>query len=151
MKHSPRKKEDASKEVKYGNDKSAVKRVLLLGLDEGFAETVKAPEKVMVRDYDLKGISRFCQDTDLLIVNFERGKRPRKNIFLMGVAHASETPIIMCTANPIIYPPLAGLARRIFAGSERFGILRDYLRQITSNDVNSEAKVMYELFRKYNS
>ena len=133
------------------NDKGPVNRVLLLGFSEMFEKTLNEHGKVMNWDYDINNMGEFYRNTDLLVVNFERGNRPKKDILMMGVAYASQTPIIMCTANPIIYPPLAGLTRRIFVGDERFNILRDYLGSITSNEIGSEAKVMYRLFSKYNS
>lgn len=131
--------------------KRDVKRVLLLG------DFLKPPQKFwntgkeMTFKYEFADIPKFGQNNDILVVNFNRGKRDKKDIFFMGIAYAAGVPIVMNEANPIVYPPLAGLARRIFTGPERFDILRDYLTDVKSNNINSEAKVMYDLFQKYNS
>ena len=86
---------------------------------------------------------------DLTAVHFPRGlKRNRQAIFVMGMSYSLGTPICMLDENPIIYPPLAGLARRIFTQKEPF---IDYLNMLESQKIDDEAKVMYQLFEKYKS
>jgi len=126
-----------------------VHKVLLLG--EIPIKYISCEDKSYVVNFKADDINNLAKNIDLVIVNFERGIRPKEHILCMGAAYSADIPIIMCEASPIIYPPLAGLARRIFSGSERFDILEDYLRGIKSNDINSEAKVMYDLFKKYHS
>jgi len=144
--------EDEARRASYEDcAKRDVKKILLLG------DFLEPPSKFwntgkeIAFKYEFADIPQFNQNNDLLVINFNRGKREKKDIFFMGVAYAAGVPIVMNEANPIIYPPLAGLARRIFTGPERFDILKDYLTEVKSNDINSEAKVMYGLFQKYKS
>jgi len=123
--------------------------VLVLG--EVPKQVMDSKEKCYIKNFQFADISHLTKSIDLVVVNFERGVRPKEHILFMGAAYSADIPIILCEASPIIYPPLAGLSRRIFSGPERMDILKDYLEGITSNDINSEAKVMYDLFKKYHS
>jgi hypothetical protein len=90
-------------------------------------------------------------EADLLAVSFESEKRDPKALAIMGAAYTLGIPIALYDANPIIYPPLAGLARRIFTGDKGRKAIVEYLKAIQSNDINSEAVVMYNLFKKFNN
>jgi hypothetical protein len=126
-----------------------VHNVLILG--QVPEQVTSSKEKTYFVDFQATDLNSLGSGIDLVVVNFERGIRPKEHILCMGAAYSADIPIILCEASPIIYPPLAGLARRIFSGSERFDILGDYLEGIKSNEIGSEAKVMYELFKKYQS
>jgi len=90
---------------------------------------------------------------DLTVVHFPHSdkewlSRNRVPIFFMGVSWAYNTPIVLVEENPIVYPPLAGLARRIFNSLD---IAKEYLERLDSLDIDREAKLMYYLFEKYKS
>ncbi len=88
-------------------------------------------------------------NVDLTVAHFpEGGNRDKKAILFMGMSYALKIPIVMIEENPIIYPPLAGLPRRIFTKKE---IALDYLIRLESQEIQDEAKVMYSLFQKYKS
>jgi len=88
-------------------------------------------------------------NVDLTVAHFPKGEnRDKKAILFMGMSYALKIPVIMIEENPIIYPPLAGLPRRIFAKKE---IALDYLLRLNSQEIQDEAKVMYSLFQKYKS
>jgi hypothetical protein len=91
------------------------------------------------------------EKADLLAVSFERGNRNKEAIAIMGAAYTLGIPIALHEPNPIVYPPLAGLARRIFTGEQGLEMLGDYLAKIQTNDIDQEAVLMYDLFKKYNS
>ena len=126
-----------------------VHNVLILGSVP--EQVMSSKEKAYISDFQVADINNLGKSIDLVVVNFERGIRPKEHILCMGAAYSADIPIVLCEASPIIYPPLAGLARRIFSGPERMDILKDYLEGIKSNDINLEAKIMYELFKKYKS
>lgn len=90
-------------------------------------------------------------EADLLAVSFERGKRDKKAIAFMGAAYALGIPVILHELNPAIYPPLAGLARRIFSGEEGREIMTNYVTKIETNDINVEASFYKNLCEKFNS
>ncbi len=97
---------------------------------------------------DFEDLKNFGK-ADLTIVHFPKGgNRNKKAIFFMGASYALKIPIVMIEENPIIYPPLAGLPRRIFTEKE---IALDYLIRLNSQEIQDEAKVMYSLFQKYRS
>ncbi len=97
---------------------------------------------------DFEDLKNFG-NSDLTIVHFPKGgNRNKKAIFFMGASYALKIPIVMIEENPIIYPPLAGLPRRIFTEKE---IALDYLIRLNSQEIQDEAKVMYSLFQKYRS
>jgi len=100
---------------------------------------------------DLDNLKNFGEDIDLTVINFDKGLREKHAVFYMGISYALDIPIILSTGNPIVYPPLAGLARRIFTGEFRAEILEDYLTNLSSLEISEEAKVMYGLFEKYRS
>lgn len=90
---------------------------------------------------------------DLTVVHFPHSDtewiaRSRIPIFFMGVSWAYNTPIILVDENPIVYPPLAGLSRRIFSNLD---IAKEYLERLDSLDIDKEAKLMYYLLEKYKS
>ena len=88
-------------------------------------------------------------NVDLTVAHFPKGgNRDKKAILFMGMSYALKIPVVMIEENPIIYPPLAGLPRRIFTKKE---IALDYLLRLDSQEIQDEAKVMYSLFQKYNS
>jgi hypothetical protein len=90
-----------------------------------------------------------CNHMDLIVAHFPKGlERDRRAIFMMGMSYSIGIPICILDENPIIYPPLAGLARRIFTQKEPF---LDYLNMLKSQKIDDEAKVMYHLFEKYKS
>ena len=90
-----------------------------------------------------------CSHMDLTVAHFPRGlKRNKQAVFFMGMSYSMSIPICILDENPIIYPPLAGLARRIFTQKEPF---LDYLNMLKSQKIDDEAKVMYQLFEKYKS
>ena len=94
---------------------------------------------------DLKNFGK----ADLTVAHFpEGGNRDKRAIFFMGMSYTLKIPIVMIEENPIIYPPLAGLPRRIFTKKE---IALDYLTRLNSQEIQDEAKVMYSLFQKYKS
>ena len=97
-------------------------------------------------------IQNFTQNFDLVVVNFRAGDLLNKyGLYHMGIAYATGVPIIMLEGNKIPYFPLPGLARRTFVGNEKFDMARDYLTRLSSQHINDEAKVCYELFKKYNT
>lgn len=108
----------------------------------GYIKEVVYPNLLMLQD---------LAEADLLAVSFEREKRDKDAIAFMGAAYTLGIPIILNDPNPIIYPPLAGLARRIFTGEQGRQIMTEYLMKIESNDINHEAAVMYDLFKKFKS
>lgn len=136
-------------------EKEVCKNVLFAGnidaqeIDQVIHTTSKT--KGVRVDYDLGHLEDFGEDVDLLVVNFERGPRCKKAIFYMGLCYTLDIPVVLCTGNPIVYPPLAGLARRIFTDNERHDVLQDYLRDLDSLKIEDEAQIMYGLFEKYHS
>ena len=145
-----------SKQIRVKKEKAKGLDILLVG------DTAKI-EKL---DVDGKGIEKRIktipagkywtsekdfEEIDLMIVNFPRGARDKKAVFYMGICYTLDIPIIMVESNPIVYPPLGGLAKRVFVGPEREIILQDYLSQLDSIEIEKEAPVMYNLFKKYDS
>jgi len=117
------------------------------GYIKGLEKIVQNGKKIFTFK-DMESVEDFGR-MDLTAVHFPRGlKRNRHAIFVMGMSYSLGTPICMLDENPIIYPPLAGLARRIFTQKEPF---IDYLNMIQSQKIDDEAKVMYQLFEKYKS
>ncbi len=86
---------------------------------------------------------------DLTLAHFpEAGDWSRKQIFFMGVSYALKIPVIMLDEKEVPYPPLNGLVRRVFRTKRS---LVDYLDSLESQKVEDEAKVMYNLFKKYDN
>jgi len=99
---------------------------------------------------DLESLEDFGS-VDLTVVGFPRGTRDKKSVFFMGLSYALETPVVMIEKNPILYPPLVGMVRRIFVGDEGEKTVVEYLSQLSCQDISIEAKVMYGLFKKHRS
>lgn len=102
--------------------------------------------KRVYQPFNLGSLNSF-RDMDLTICNFpEKEDWDRPQIFYMGVSYALQTPIILLDEKEIPYPPLTGLARRIF---RKENALLEYVQNIKSQKIEDEAKVMYDLFKKY--
>ncbi len=111
-------------------------------------ETVCQNENKILMYGSFSNLKNFG-NVDLTVAHFpEGGNRDKKAILFMGMSYALKIPIVMIEENPIIYPPLAGLPRRIFTKKE---IALDYLIRLESQEIQDEAKVMYSLFQKYKS
>lgn len=88
---------------------------------------------------------------DLILVNFENGKRhDTKGLFLMGLGYQTKVPVVSLEGNPVPYPPLLGLARRVMTGSNRIEYAREYLKNLKSQHIEDEALVYYHLMKKFN-
>ncbi|MFH1249123.1 MAG: hypothetical protein V1660_03135 [archaeon] len=112
------------------------------------AKRLNSDRKTIVNINNIKKLEDLA-DIGLTVVNFPKGeKRDKKSIFFMGASYSLKIPVIMIDENPIIYPPLAGLSRRIFTKSN---VALDYLENINSQEIDNEAKLMYDLFKKYKS
>ena len=90
-------------------------------------------------------------EADLLAVSFESEKKDPKALALMGVAYTLGIPIILHDSNPLVYPPLAGLARRIFVGDKGREAVKEYLMKIQINHVDIESKLYIDLSKKFNN
>lgn len=102
-------------------------------------------------DNTLTDLSRFSQDNDLIVVNFENGKKHNKNgLFAMGLAYHTKVPILLLEGNNIPYPPLPGLARRTLVKEDRFEQAKEYLKNLGSQHIQDEALVYYNLMNKFN-
>ncbi|MBU0959533.1 MAG: hypothetical protein KKB31_06310 [Nanoarchaeota archaeon] len=128
------------------------KKVLFVGNLENFSQIIQEirKTKTCLTSYDSTNLDDFARDVDILVVNFNSGERNREAIFYMGICYALDIPVILCTGNQIVYPPLAGIARRIFPGPNRGAILVDYLNNLNKQDIQSEAQIYYALEKKYN-
>lgn len=129
------------------------KNVLFVGDTEQIRDVINKTRKIKNCHvgYDATQLNNFSKDVDVTVVNFEGQKRSREAIFYMGLSYALDIPVILSTKNPIVYPPLAGLARRLFTTEKKNDILKEYLTKLTSQNINSEAKIMYNLFDKFKS
>lgn len=110
-------------------------------------------KRFFLQSNDLKTDFYNFYKMDLTVVYFPHDDqiwlgRDRTAIFFMGVSWAYKTPIILVEENPIVYPPLAGLSRRIF---NNLDIAKKYLERIGSLDISQEAQLMYQLFKEYKS
>ncbi len=104
--------------------------------------------KKIIKYEDLNELGDF-KDVDLTLTYFpKKGEWNRKQIFFMGVSYALNKPIILLDEKEIPYPPLYGLARRVFRNKYP---LIDYLTRLKSQKIDDEAKIMYDLFKKYNN
>lgn len=107
-------------------------------------------KKVFV-DKSLNKLDNFSKEIDLVVVNFDQGKpHDKKGLFFMGLSYALDIPILEIEGNPIIYPPLAGLARRTLDKPERFIQAEQYLKNLSSQHIEEEALVYYALMKKFN-
>lgn len=87
------------------------------------------------------------ENVDLTIAHFpKKGDWDRKQIFFMGASYALQIPVILLDEKEVPYPPLLGLARRVFTTKRS---LRDYIGALESNTIEKEAGIMYNLFKKY--
>ena len=85
---------------------------------------------------------------DLTITMLPKGEEiDRRAVAFMGMAYALQIPNILIEENPVKYPPLLGLARRVFDNKD---IAISYLSQLKSQKIDDEAKIMYDLFKRYN-
>jgi len=108
--------------------------------------------KNIILNHSLFWLQDFSKKVDLLVTNFKPGSHyDPKTLFFMGVAYATKIPIISIEGNDFPYPPLLGLARRVFTGEKRFEILEEYLKNLKSQHIEDEALVCYNLFKKFNS
>jgi len=97
-------------------------------------------------------LDNFSDKYDLVVANFPCGEQHSKyGLYHMGIAYATEVPIIELEGNSKFpYPPLPGLARRLFVGKERFEVAREYLERLQSQHISDEALICYELMTKWN-
>lgn len=111
---------------------------------------MKETKKVSV-NRDVNNIERFAKKTDLIVVNFDKGKsHNRKGLFFMGLGYALDVPVLELEANIVPYPVLPGLARRTLFGPDRFIQAQYYLQNLTSQHIEEEAPVYYALMKKFN-
>ena len=105
------------------------------------------------KEVEIQNIKNLHQlaSFDLMAVAFTRGNRPKEAVALMGAAYTLGVPIILHEPNPVLYPPLIGLTRRVFVGDEGKDAFNKYLNNIRSNNVEHEAKIMYDLFQEFKS
>jgi hypothetical protein len=97
------------------------------------------------------GMNNLQDHGDLLIANFENGKKHNKKaLFAMGVAYQTKTPTILLEGNNIPYPPLLGLARRVMTGEGKIDYTIQYLRNIRSQHIKNEALTYYYLMKQFN-
>ncbi len=129
------------------------KNVLFVGDTEQIQDVINETRKTKTCHvgYDATQLDNFSKGVDVTVVNLEKQKRNREAIFYMGLSYALDIPVILSTKNPIVYPPLAGLARRIFTTRRKNEILKDYLSELYLQNIASEAKIMYNLFDSYKS
>ena len=137
-------------------NKEPCEKALLYGMFEIFLDNDTYNNGPLTKDYvGLSSrnfsIDSFSRDTDLLVVNFEKGqKHAADGLFLMGLAYYTEVPIILLEGNDVPYPPLLGLARRVMVGPNRFDHLNEYLKNLKSQHIADEALVYYNLMNKFN-
>jgi hypothetical protein len=125
-----------------------VKNVLFAGDPYTLARLETDTEKNFINYNDITNLCDF-KKIDMAVVHFpEMGNWDRKAIFYMGVSYGMQTPIILFDEKEIPYPPLCGLARRIFRNKES---LIDYVNAVESQKIEDEAKLMYNLFKKYDN
>ncbi|MDP3966139.1 MAG: hypothetical protein Q8Q04_01265 [archaeon] len=116
-------------------------------------QIVKLKNKGKKIEHGLKvnQLEKFSQ-TDLMIVNFDKGKNydNKKALYFMGVAYALDIPVILVDENPANYPTLPALSRRTFHDENRIERLDFYLDRLESLKIGDEALVYYELMKKFN-
>lgn len=117
----------------------------------GEIEKIEQDDKRITHYDDLKGLADFGK-FDLTVIHFPKGVEiDRKAVFFAGMSYALEIPVISIEENPVPYPPLLGLARRVFY--ERKPALY-YLNNLTERDslkIDNEARLMYDIFKKFNT
>ena len=124
-----------------------VKRIAVYGLEPD-ALDVKGKE-VVQGAYTIKDAKEFeAGKVDILAVGFPRGKpHDRFACFMMGAATFHRVPIIVYTDRKAPYPPLTGgLQRRLFTDMDA---VKYYLQSVQSQDITTESRVMYEIFKKF--
>ena len=148
---------DFLKNNEYGRDSS--KEIVKKSVGDGFRifwatapEYTKGLEKIVqngkkiVTPKDLESIEDFGR-MDMTVVHFPSGlDRDNHAALAMGMAYALQTWVCMLDEQPVLYPPLIGISKRVFTKKEPF---LDYLSQIKSLDVDEEAQLIYRLIEKY--
>jgi hypothetical protein len=149
-KHRPIKIENKTK------TREPCKSILFSGSleDAGMIELIKETSKFkeVYTRVPVSDLYDFSDKFDLVVVNFPQGEQHSKyGLYHMGLAYATEVPIIELEGNSKFpYPPLPGLARRVFMGKERFHVAKEYLERLQSQHISDEALICYELMAKYN-
>ncbi|HKL23280.1 MAG TPA: hypothetical protein VJ895_00850 [Candidatus Nanoarchaeia archaeon] len=129
--------------------KEPCKNVLLCGFDR--LPEIENSNMFLTQDKMRYAIEDFSKENDLLVVNFDKGKKHSpEGLFLMGLAYKTEIPIVLLEGNEIPYPPLVGLARRVMVGKNRFNHLNEYLTNLKSQHIEDESMVYYNLMKKFN-
>jgi hypothetical protein len=135
-------------------DKTPCKNVLFSGdLEEiqELMENVKKCGKNVYSKPPVQELDNFGDKFDLVVVNFKKDLNYHKyGLYHMGIGYATKVPIIELDGNPFPYPPLLGLARRVFTGDKRFEIAEKYLSELNSQHISDEAMICYKLFKEYN-
>jgi len=136
------------------SNKNPCRNILFTGnLEEmnELIEEVSKYKKVYTRP-PINGLDDFSEKFDTVVVNFKKGEDHNKHgLYHMGLAYATKVPIIELEGNSAFpYPPLLGLARRVFTGKQRFTVAQEYLKQLGSQHIADEAKLCYELMNKFN-
>ncbi len=126
--------------------------VLFTGALSKFSSTISevAKTKTCRTDYDASNLDNFAKDVDITVVKFDDKEGRKEAVFYMGLSYALNIPIILCTSNPVIYAPLAGLARRIFTGPKQREIVEKYLNLLHEQDIETEFQVYQKLRLEYN-
>ena len=126
--------------------------VLFAGALSKFSSTISevAKTKTCRTDYDASNLESFAKDVDITVVKFDDKEGKKEAIFYMGLSYALKIPIILCTSNPVIYAPLAGLSRRIFTGPKQREIVEKYLNSLHEQNIESEFKIYQKLRKEYN-
>ncbi|MBI2045628.1 hypothetical protein HYT23_06220 [Candidatus Pacearchaeota archaeon] len=126
--------------------------VLFTGALSKFSSTISevARTKNCRTDYDAENLENFARDVDITVVKFDDKEGRKEAVFYMGLSYALNIPIILCTSNPVIYAPLAGLARRIFTGQHHRAIVEEYLNSLHEQNVESEFQIYQRLRMRYN-
>ena len=126
--------------------------VLFTGALSKFSSTISevAKTKTCRTDYDAANLDNFAKDVDITVVKFDDKEGRKEAVFYMGLSYALNIPIILCTSNPVVYAPLAGLARRIFTGPKQREIVEKYLNSLHEQDIETEFQVYQKLRMEYN-
>jgi len=116
-----------------------------------FLSEIKENGKKIIAPEDMESLEDLGR-MDLTLTYLKKGMPiDRRAVFFMGMAYATEIPNILIEENPVAYPPLLGLARRVFSGKNGQYAAADYISQLESQEIDKEAKIMYELFKTYNT
>ncbi len=130
--------------------KEPYREVLFTGgpCQEGILRKVLSTGRRTIINPEPRYFEPVSEDVDLIVTNFQKG-HDKTGLFYMGVGYALKIPVIMVEGNSVPYPPLLGLSRRVMVGEKRFEQLDYYLENLESQHIAEEAKVYYNLMKKF--